>query len=176
MRQRLRSLIWPARGWRRAFQYYWKRLLRLQGSPTSIARGFAIGTAFGITPLIGIHLWLALFLAYVTRSSLIAATAGVFFLGNYLTIFPVLLLDYEIGKYLFSAAGIAFEGSDNSITIMYLIEQPLAFTRDLWHQPQLVLPLFLPTLLGSVVLGGVLYIVSMAVVRDSISSFREKRK
>lgn len=173
---RLRQSLWPRRGWRRAILYYWKRLQRLPGSPTAIARGFAIGTAIGVTPFVGLHVIPAVLLAWLVRANMVAAALGTFFLGNYLTLLPVQLLNYEIGHYLFLLLGTDLAEPSEHVTMTYMVENPLSFTRELFTNPLAVLPLFLPIILGSALVGGISYLVVLALVRDSIHKWRENRR
>lgn len=94
--QRLRGWLWPHVGWRRAGAYYVKRLLRLPGTPYSIAAGFACGVGVSFTPLVGGHLLAAAAVALLLRSNVLAAWAGTL-VGNPLT-FPFLwLVSYHAG-------------------------------------------------------------------------------
>ena len=51
----LRAVFWPVRGFRRLFSYLFQRIIRLPGTPASIASGFASGVAASFTPFIGFH-------------------------------------------------------------------------------------------------------------------------
>lgn len=74
--QRARRWLWPERGVRRAGHYWWLRLKRLRTGPHSIATGVAIGAAVCFTPFVGLQWGLALFLTWLFRGSLLAATIG----------------------------------------------------------------------------------------------------
>jgi len=49
------------------------KLLAIRDTPQSIAGGVAIGIFFGFTPLWGLKTLLSIFLAWLTRSNIIAA-------------------------------------------------------------------------------------------------------
>jgi uncharacterized protein (DUF2062 family) len=172
----MRQSLWPRRGWRRTIKYYWRRLQRLPDSPTAIARGFAIGTAIGVTPFVGLHVIPAVVLAWLMRANVIAAGIGTFFLGNYLTILPLQALNYEIGSYLLRWMAIELAEPGAHVTMTYLAEHPMQFTGELISNPLAVLPLFLPIILGSAVVGGIAYLLVLALVRDSIHNWRERRR
>jgi uncharacterized protein (DUF2062 family) len=53
--KQLRAVIWPERGFRRLFSYLFQRIIRLPGTPASIASGFASGVAASFTPFLGLH-------------------------------------------------------------------------------------------------------------------------
>ena len=78
---RLREIILPRKGFSRLYSYMAQRVLRMPGSPYSLAAGFACGVAVSFTPLIGFHLVLAAVLAYLIRANVIASWAGTIF-GN----------------------------------------------------------------------------------------------
>ena len=73
---RLAGWLWPRSGFRRAATYVGYRLLRLPGTPYTIAGGFAWGAAVSFTPFIGLHIALAALAAWLTRCSLFASAIG----------------------------------------------------------------------------------------------------
>ena len=86
--ERLRSFVWPRRGFSRAWKYIAARLSRIKATPHAIAAGFASGAAASFTPLLGLHFLLSFVIAFVTRGSMIAAAIGTV-IGNPLT-FPLI--------------------------------------------------------------------------------------
>ena len=86
--ERLREALWPSMGLRRVLFYFWYRILRLKGTPESVAAGLACGVAVSFTPFIGLHFLLALALAFVLRANLAAAMIGTI-VGNPWT-FPLI--------------------------------------------------------------------------------------
>jgi uncharacterized protein (DUF2062 family) len=95
----LKGLVWPRTGWRRFGVYHLKRLIRLPGTPHSIAVGVACGTAISFTPLIGFHLLLGVLLTLALRGNLLAGVAGTL-IGNPWTLPFMWLASYEVGKFL----------------------------------------------------------------------------
>jgi uncharacterized protein (DUF2062 family) len=93
------GLVWPRTGWRRFGVYHLKRLIRLPGTPHSIAAGVACGTAISFTPLIGFHLLLGVLLTLAFRGNLLAGVAGTL-IGNPWTLPFMWLASYEVGKFL----------------------------------------------------------------------------
>jgi uncharacterized protein (DUF2062 family) len=101
--ERVRTLLWPRRGWRRSWQYIIKRILRLSGTPHAIALGFAAGVFVSFTPFIGLHFATALALAWLTGGNLIGAALGTFF-GNPLT-FPIIwATTFQLGNWMLGKA------------------------------------------------------------------------
>lgn len=97
--QRLRALVWPARGFARAGRYLIHRLYRLPASPHAIAAGFASGAAVSFTPFLGFHFLLAFALAWIVRGNMLAAALGTV-VGNPWT-FPLILPGiYRLGVWL----------------------------------------------------------------------------
>ncbi len=89
--------FWPRPGWRRAFRYFGHRLGRLQDTPYRIAAGLACGIAVSLTPFIGLHVIIAIAIAFAIRSNLIAAALGTLF-GNPLTFPLIWALSYQMGS------------------------------------------------------------------------------
>lgn len=86
--ERIRSFVWPRRGFSRAWKYVAARLSRIKATPHAIAAGFASGAAASFTPLLGLHFLLSFVIAFFTRGSMIAAAIGTV-VGNPLT-FPLI--------------------------------------------------------------------------------------
>ena len=172
--EKLRRLLWPRSGWLRALRYRWIRLKRLPATPDQIARGFAIGAAVAVTPFIGLHMWLAFAFAWLTGSSLVASFAGTF-LGNYVTMVPLLLLDYQIGHGLLNLIGAPPAPLGGQVTFSSLIDNPSEFAVTLWNHPLQSLPLVWPTLLGSLLLAVFVYAVVVVIVADAVRKWRKHR-
>jgi uncharacterized protein len=93
---RLRGWLWPRAGWRRAGRYLLLRLTHAPGTPHGVAAGLAAGAAVSLTPFLGLHLLLALGLAYLTRGDLLAAALGTL-VGNPWILPLILATDYRLG-------------------------------------------------------------------------------
>ncbi|MEM1368133.1 MAG: DUF2062 domain-containing protein [Cyanobacteria bacterium P01_H01_bin.15] len=96
------SLNVPARRprlvkWQRLSRYYYLRLLRLQGSPKNIARGFAVGVFAGFFPFFGFQTILGVALAFVFRGNKIAAAAGTW-VSNPFTYAPIYWVNFKVGQ------------------------------------------------------------------------------
>ena len=93
---RLRGWLWPRTGWRRAGHYLVTRVKRTPGTPRGIAAGVATGVAVSLTPFVGLHLLLALGLAYLAGGNLLAAAMGTL-VGNPWTWPLILPATYRLG-------------------------------------------------------------------------------
>ncbi|HEY9623344.1 MAG TPA: DUF2062 domain-containing protein [Crinalium sp.] len=83
--------------WKRSLRYVWLRFLRLRATPDEISRGFAFGVFWGMFPLPGLQMAIAILTAAVFRSSKLAAAAGTW-LTNPLTTLPITALNFHIGQ------------------------------------------------------------------------------
>jgi uncharacterized protein (DUF2062 family) len=79
-----------------------KRVIRLSGTPHSIAAGFACGVAISFTPFIGFHLIGAFLLCLLVRGNYVAAAVGTL-VGNPWTLPFMWIAAYELGEALMGA-------------------------------------------------------------------------
>ncbi|QIE40673.1 DUF2062 domain-containing protein [Meridianimarinicoccus aquatilis] len=86
--QRLKALVYPRGGWRRAISYICLRLRRLPDRPARIARGISCGVFVCFTPFFGFHFFLAIFFAWMVQGNKIAAFLATL-VGNPVT-FPLI--------------------------------------------------------------------------------------
>jgi len=118
---RLRDLLWPRAGLRRGVKYLVYRVVRLPGTPYSIAAGVAAGAAVSFTPLIGLHFVLGALLALVTGGNVLAALLGTA-VGNPWTFPFIWALIYKLGHGILGMD--AGTGVPQSFSFGILIEQP----------------------------------------------------
>jgi uncharacterized protein (DUF2062 family) len=83
----------------RTIRYGYLRFIRLKGSSAQIARGLALGVFWGMFPLPGLQMAIAILTATVFRGSKIAAAAGTW-LSNPITTLPFAALNFHIGQTL----------------------------------------------------------------------------
>jgi uncharacterized protein len=77
------------------------KLLAIRDTPEAIAGGIAIGIFFGFTPLFGLKTILAVFVAWLTRSNIIAAVLAGTLHDLILPIMPVVFIwEYKIGYWV----------------------------------------------------------------------------
>ena len=77
------------------------RVKKLNGNPTYVAKGMAIGVFVGVTPTIPFHTAIAITLAFLFKASKPAAIAGVWFC-NPVTLPLFYFGSYKVGAFLFS--------------------------------------------------------------------------
>ena len=178
--KQLRAVIWPERGFRRLFSYLIQRIIRLPGTPASIASGFASGIAASFTPFLGLHFILAGALALLLRGNVLASAIGTFF-GNPWTFILIWLADYEVGLGVIHAFGYGASlhvlSIDELGAIMGNVMRFLSFTgnttwADLSRDIEQV---FMPMLIGSTVLGVIAWVSSFMLTLWAVKGWRLHR-
>ena len=84
---------------RRGWRAHARIILRSHGTPEQVALGAIIGVFVGMTPLLGIHLPIAILLAWMLRASRLATLPGVF-ITNVFTAIPIYTFTYKLGNHL----------------------------------------------------------------------------
>ena len=169
----LRETVWPRIGWHRTSQYLWHRLHCLPGTPYSIAAGLACGTALSVTPLVGIHFFLAALLAWMIRGNVLASAFGTV-VGNPWT-FPIIWMGtYHLGKGVMGH-GISWD-AELDFTAMFtgmvqsMIEaDAVLFMDQVW-------PVWLPMFVGCVPLSILTWLVTYVVFYRLTESYQRRRR
>ncbi|WP_117194250.1 DUF2062 domain-containing protein [Rhizobium terrae] len=161
-RERLVRAVLPPGGFRRSLGYYRLKVMRIGGSPHAVAAGLAVGVVSAWTPILGIHILLAIPVAYLLGGSMIAAALGTAF-ANPLTLPIIWPLTWEIGQ--------AILGRDTS-GHSHLDLAALFSHLDL---SQLWRPILEPMLIGSIPPGLACGLVFYVVTYCAVRSFRNRR-
>ncbi|MDB4599846.1 DUF2062 domain-containing protein [Alphaproteobacteria bacterium] len=178
--KQLRAVIWPERGFRRLFSYIFQRIIRLPGTPTSIASGFASGIAASFTPFLGLHFILAGALAMLFRGNVLASAIGTFF-GNPWTFILIWLADYEVGLGVIHAFGFGADlqvlSIDELVAIMGNVIRFLSFTGNIsWaNLSRDIEQVFMPLLIGGMVLGAIAWVASFLMTLWTVKGWRLHR-
>ena len=85
-----------------------KAILALDSHPGHIAAGFAVGVFISFTPFFGLHTPLAIAAAFLFRLNKVTTITGAW-LNTPLTVGPVLIASYELGRKLRGLPPKAFE-------------------------------------------------------------------
>lgn len=120
--RRARDILWPRTGVQRSAKYIAYRILRLPGTPYSIAAGFAAGAAVSFTPLLGLHFLLGALLAVAMGGNLIAMAIGTA-VGNPWTFPLIWSLIYKVGRVLLGMS--EGTGVSNDLTLSEIVHQPM---------------------------------------------------
>ena len=151
--QRTREFVWPRMGWLRVGTYIRHRVVRLPGSPYSIAAGLACGAAVSFTPFIGLHFVLAAVIAWLIGGNLIASAIGTA-VGNPWTFPFVWWGTLRLGELILGSSRAT--SIPERISLQYIFDHPWA--------------VFLPMTIGGMLVAAVVWIV----VYFSTSYFVEK--
>jgi uncharacterized protein (DUF2062 family) len=162
--ERLRDLFWPRTGFGRSLRYMKLRLLRLSASPHSVATGVAVGTSVAWTPFFGLHLIIAMAIAFVLRANLVAAALGTA-LANPLTFPFIWASTWELGHTILGHGNAAGVDKDGVLSLLVRFE----FTQ-LWS------PVLKPMLVGAIVPAALTAIVSYLCVYTIIRGFRLRKR
>ena len=178
--KQLRAVIWPERGFRRLFSYLFQRIIRLPGTPASIASGFASGIAASFTPFLGLHFILAGALAMLLRGNVLSSAIGTFF-GNPWTFILIWLADYEVGFGVIHAFGFGADlqvlSIDELVAIMGNVIRFLSFTGNIsWaNLSRDIEQVFMPLLIGGTVLGAIAWVASFLMTLWAVKGWRLHR-
>lgn len=159
---RVRTALWPRVSWRRSVQYMRHRVLRLSGSPHSVALGVAIGVGISITPLLGFHIVIAIAIAFLVGGNLVGAALGTAF-ANPLTYPLIWASTYRVGRAIVGGKLHFRHGSDVPTG---LAEKSFS---ALW-------PVIKPMLVGSVPIGLAAGAITYLIVVSATSAFRSMRR
>ena len=163
---RIRSILWPARGFGRLFSYIIQRVKRMPGSTLSIAVGAAWGIAVSFSPFLGLHLLVGMMLAYLTRGNLLACLFGTF-VGNPWT-FPLFFyLNYRLGAFILIEMGrdVKSIGGTMAEFVTLFLADPAA----------LIGALFAPIVVGSLILGTIAWFAGFGATYWAVAGWRAHR-
>ena len=130
-----------------------KKILSLDAHPGHISTGFAVGVFVSFTPFFGIHTPMAIALAFIFRLNKVACITGAW-VNTPLTIVPVLVASYNLGRFLLGKPG-----------------REISFANLDWHSLQ---PHAKSILLGSSIIGFVAAVASYFICYWLVTFFRRK--
>ena len=165
--ERVRGLVWPQMGWRRAGAYIWYRLKRLPGTPHAIAAGFACGAAVSFTPFVGLHFLFGALLAWIIGGNIMASVIGTA-VGNPWT-FPFIW----VGIYQSGCLILGWEPGhalSETLSMDYIIEHPSAILA-----PAILVPMTLGSIPVAAVVWAGFYVLVRGIV-DNYQALRRKRQ
>jgi len=142
---------------KRSRQFY-DKFISLQGEPTQIAGGLAIGVFVGATPTIPFHTVIIVLLGLVFRQNITAAYMGSWIISNPLTIPLFYLSQYELGRFLLGMEHCHFAFADYSLSTVMSLG---------WE-------IFLPLLTGGILMAPLFAVPAFFITRRLIISIRTK--
>lgn len=140
---------------RRMGRYFHLRFLRMRSGPSEISRGLAIGVFCGMTPLLGLHMVLAVALAMFLKGNKLMALAGAW-VGNPLTMPVFLILEYKLGRWIMGASPAPVP------------QLSLGVGDVLKGSWKMMAPLFL----GSLILGGAAALLTYAAAKPLVRALK----
>lgn len=156
---RIRETLFPRKGFSRFYSYHIQRILRMRGTPYSLACGFACGVGVSFTPLIGFHLILAALFAYILRGNLITAGVGTL-VGNPWTFPFIFVLLHQIGDRIIGYFGVELW--------LYPSNSPGVYEQFLNY--------FIPISIGGMIMAIISWIISYGLCYLGITHWREHRR
>lgn len=137
----------------------YNRFLKIRGNPKEIALGMALGVFVGMSPFMGLHMAIAIFLAALFKWNKFAAATGVW-ISNPITAPLLYGITYMVGaKVLGLGAGAGFPHKPNLDTLILL----------LGRAPEIIWILTV----GGIVLGIPLTVIAYYVSLSAINKYRE---
>ncbi len=180
--KKIREGLFPEKGWSRAAEYMMARIKRLPDSPKSISFGVAIGVFVSFSPFFGVHILLAFLIARSLRVNILAAIIGTF-MGNPVS-FPI------IAALNFSVGGLFIDISEKGVSEKSFLEQLVDISYAFSHNISMIIQgqktdfsatleffygIFLPYLVGGIVLGLAAGIFSYVITLPMIVTYRARK-
>lgn len=156
-----------------------RRILQLDDTPESIARGTALGMLVAMTPTVGIQIALVVIVNSIFRANRLAGVVMVQ-ITNPLTMWPVYWLNYQIGRVILGQESIDRQQFEKYLYLgdggfidscRAFVENVANFTGDVG------LPLFLGGFIFGALCAIPTYPITLALVRKEralIQRFRER--
>ena len=158
------------------------RILHVDDSPQRMARGIAAGFFVAYIPILGLHMLLALLLAWLLRANKAVAVAAVW-ICNPLTFVLIYYPCYRVGHFLLPFFHNKPEVELNQIQTMinqiFSLNYALVnlFTADYWKQVwDVFMAIGLETLLGGIILGAIVAKISYWIAYYFIIGYRTRKQ
>lgn len=173
--------IYPRGGWARAVSYVLLRLKRLPDPPHRIARGIAAGVFVCFTPFFGLHIFLAMALAFVMQGNIFAAVMATFF-GNPFT-FPIIAaVAVALGSWMLGMptnahlSDIVPAFADASVELWYNFTAMFSDEITHWERlDQFYFRIFKPYMVGGIVPGVFAGVTAYMISRPLIAAYQKNR-
>jgi uncharacterized protein len=140
----------------------WKNILpALAGSDHSthnLSLAMALGALIAPTPIVGLHTWMALSLAFLFRVNRLSAFVGSN-LSNPVSLIPLTILDIKVGLWMVGKENPAWLSANHSAKELF----------------ELLGEVYLEAWLGSIPVGFVAGVIAYIVTYFTIKQWRDKR-
>jgi hypothetical protein len=139
--------------WRRVNERLIQPLARAQGSPTSIARGAALGTWIALTPTVGVQMFMVTVLSLPLRANIPIAIALVW-ISNPVTVIPMYYSYYWLGTVVLGIETRGYRALAAAFTEQI---RAMGAEGELLHSLQVLgAEVLWPLIVGSVIIASVL--------------------
>ncbi|HEY9635152.1 MAG TPA: DUF2062 domain-containing protein [Coleofasciculaceae cyanobacterium] len=147
---------------KRTLKYLYWRLVRLQGSPETLARGLACGVFAGLFPFFGSQTLLALLLALIFRGNKILAVVGPW-ISNPFTSVPIYAFNFYVGKRLLN------DNTDTDISFQ-------SWQEIMKLGSEILLPLFVGCVFVGFVCGIISYFIGLWLIHRIRTSNQQRNR
>jgi hypothetical protein len=131
----------------------------MRGGPHRIAGGFAFGIACSFTPLIGLHIALAIILSRIFNFHILASALGTLF-GNPITLPFIWFWIFQIGKSILGYNNnLILTGNETTLDTLYILLNNLS-------------TIFFPMLVGGFVLFPFSWIISYLLLKRLLTKWQ----
>jgi len=161
--ERLRVVLWPRRSFSRSFRYMGKRIVRISGTPHTIALGLSIGVYASFTPFFGLHIIIAILVAWSLSANIAAAAIGTAF-SNPLTMPFIFGTTYALGRVVWNVGD---DGEPVSFVEFFKMLEDYDFAG--------IAQAFFQILIGAAILGGIAGLVTYFIAFNATWRFRRAR-
>ena len=155
------------------------RILHVDDSPQSLALGVAIGLFTAWTPLIGLHMLIALLLSILFKANKFLSITFVW-VSNIFTFVPIYLPAYLLGRAITSLFGYSNNASKDEVMDMLTKLSSFRVFIDIWSAEfwqqlaQLFIKIGFPLFVGSIILGLLIANIAYFTTYRLISWYRKK--
>ncbi|TRD23107.1 DUF2062 domain-containing protein [Palleronia caenipelagi] len=178
----LARAVWPRGGWIRALRYMAFRIRRLPDSAHKIARGIACGIFACFTPFFGLHIFVAMALAWAVGGNILAALLATMF-GNPITLPIIAGISIEFGNRIL--------GNPDALALSEVFEAFSLVWGELWtNAGALIGPdpmvwsdtnaflelVFLPYLVGGLIPGLIAATLAYLLSQPLIKAYQAARR
>lgn len=180
--QKIKLFFKPTKGWQRSVGYVNLRMRRIPDTPHRIALGVAIGIFMCFSPLFGIHIALAVALAFAFRANFVSAVAATF-LVTPITLPFIVAGCLKLGRRLMGIG--ESEGDIKAVmdsfwyagdAIWKIVKSWFGFGEaDYTGLTDFFADIFVPYLVGGTILGLVLGAASYFATKPAIAAYKHAR-
>jgi len=137
------------------------KLIKISDTPHSISLGFAIGVFSAFTPLIGLHIVIAIFFSWLVNANYLSSVAGTF-IGTPITYPFMWISSILVGNIFFSVDNLNKDLFEN-------------FSFYSWDFFLLIKPFIWSFVIGSTVLGLISSFLSYFLLKKLVILYRKRK-